>query len=308
MTDQAIARAVDKIVLRRRWTEIAPDWLHAIPNIDPPGAQPEGPLSSLISFEAAAEAASSGVAPFLTEAPGFREAVLHEALFLLHKASHVTGLAQTQFCRGARTWSVSDAYHGSLFAAQSIMHFLGIALPEYHNHTVVVDCWPTLTLKKTKSKKPSHLSMASPSPLLRLVTLGKRVEHRHTWYVFQRLLRVASVEVWPRDLVVALTQLEPGDFANQRNLLHYHNDTWLFPDLFQFIGPCEFTTAIESLPSTIALSEGDDFSLAISLALLWMGHRLLSDIVSLTNRLSPDSELFAHRLSSENHPIYTSLL
>ena len=71
--------------------------------------------------------------------PGLREAVLHDAIYLLHKAAHVLGSALVHVSSGMCTWSLSSAYQAAYFAMNSVMRFLGVAVVEYESRHFLID-------------------------------------------------------------------------------------------------------------------------------------------------------------------------
>jgi len=108
---------------------------------------------------------------------------------------------------------------------KAVLQLLGIAVIETGNQTYLVDVW---ALAKKKQKK-NILGQA----YLVLIQRVSRVEHRHLWTWFQRMLRVCEVppSVWPVGCVDQLKSHDINAFARQRNNLHYATTDWPFNDL-----------------------------------------------------------------------------
>ena len=228
--------------------------------------------------------------------------MFREAIFLLHKASHVIGHAEVSVRSGAKTWSLSDAYQGALFGARSIVYLLGVGLPEYKSKLVITDVWPKIEEQK-ESRQRLSLDADAESPVqFTLATI--KLEHRHFWMLFQRLLNVCKVDVWQKEYVSALRKLETKEFAMQRNILQYRDWRWIFDDLHESRIDEQFGVHKGDLHDALVYAERSDFSIALALALMRMALDLIGSITALTNKLNTEITLLRNRLTMDYHPLY----
>jgi hypothetical protein len=303
MNDDAFQRLIDKQILECRWTDISARWLNFLPAIEPSGSAPDVGLSEFIGFtDVAATIAEYGVS-IRTEAPGVREYVFREAVYLLHKAFHVTGCAENQAKKGYKTWSLADAYQASLFGAKAILYFCGIALAEFDNKAVLIDVFPKVEDRQKRQKLKLKLL---DDPAIQFIKLNMKFEHRHVWAIFQRLLNVFDMSVWEDSYIRALKKLGGKDFAKQRNELNYKNEVWIFDDLHDLVVDPSFgshpTTEIEK---SLAYELESDFSINLSLAILRMGVLLLESVTALSNALKPELQMIKDRVTVARHPLYS---
>lgn len=303
MNDGEFQRLVDKQILECRWSDISERWLNFLPAIDPPGSAPDVGLSEFIGFTTVAANISDVSTPIRTEAPGLREYVFREAVYLLHKAFHVTGCAENQARQGYKTWSLADAYQASLFGAKAILYFCGIALAEFEKKAVLIDVFPkeTDTQKRRQKLKLKLLD----DPAIQFIKLNMKFEHRHVWAIFQRLLCVFDMSVWQDTYVQALKRLEIKQFAKQRNELHYKNEIWIFDDLHEFVVDSSFGEHPADIESALVYALESDFSLSLSIAILRMGVLLFESINELSPALNPEIQMIRDNLTVERHPLYS---
>jgi hypothetical protein len=301
MDDAAFQKIIEKRILECRWSDISARWLNFLPTIDPPGSAPDVGLSDVIGFTTVAATISDYGTPIRVEASGLREYVFREAVYLLHKAFHVTGCAENQARQGYKTWSLADAYQASLFGAKAILYFFGIALAEFKSKAVLIDIWPkeedTHRRRKQKLRLPDDLS-------IQFIKLNMKFEHRHVWAIFQRLLRVIDINIWPETYIQALTKLEIAEFAKQRNLLQYKNEVWIFDDLYQFVVDPSFGEHKSDIERSLVYTFESDFSLSLSLAILRMAVLLFESIGESTNSLNTEIQIIRNNLTMELHPLY----
>jgi hypothetical protein len=300
--DKALER-----IKKRNWSELRRQWIEFIPHIYPSGSPPKEPVTNFYRFHHVAhKTIDSDV--HREEVIGLRQLVFWEGVFLLHKASHVVGSAELHASKGIQTWALSSGYHGALFGVKAIIHMLGVAIPEYkgedsyNNKAILVDLWPELP---KLSRKQIMLGMKN-EPEMEFSKLGLRIQNRHVWRTFKRIINVSKVDVWPPEYVKALRKLKPSEFALQRNAIHYQNHMWIYEDLHEFILDERFgiprKTIIEALNFKIKKS---DFSLVLGLAIFKLGLLLLKSLSQLTNKLEDEiSILESHIANEERHPIY----
>lgn len=287
---------------RRRWEHIRSNWLLHIPYLTSVGDIPQSAVAEVADFDAVAlalisENQQNPASPLISadeELLGLREAVFSESLFLLHKARHVVGAAEFHVRDGLQTWALANAYQGAFFAAKAILGFLGASFPEYNSRTIAIDLFP------------GPVARADQYLFCSLHYIGNRMEHRPIWDIFQRLLGVSIVEVWPKHIVNKLKSIESKNFALQRNHIHYRNNGWLLNDLNDFLFSDDFG---DSNSWNRGLDfDRDDISMAIALSVLKMGLLLVQDLEKSSAKLTPELQLFSNCVENGRHPIYGNLL
>lgn len=299
-------------VKRRRWEHMRSKWASHIPYLDTPGCIPPNTVADVSGLDAIAQklaadanaeitkcrASHYTVSPTFTpideQLTGMYEAVFRESLFLLHKARHVVGAAEFHAQAGLRTWSLADAYQGAFFAAKAALGFVGISFAEHNNKAIAIDLFP------------NPVTSADQYSYCAFYYLGNRLEHRPVWEIFQRLLAISTVEVWPKNITNKLKSIESNNFAKQRNNIHYKNNGWILNDLHEFDHSKGFGN---SSVWTEGLDFGrDDISLAVALCVLKLGMLLVQDIELFSKKLTPEMELFAACVEKGRHPMYGELL
>jgi hypothetical protein len=225
--------------------------------------------------------------------PAVPVALFQEGLRLAHKALHVLGCAETHADRGLRSWSLCSAYQASLFAGKSLLAFCGLGLAEISSKTLVVDVFPGPVERSTDYTDIS------------IGFVAYRLDHKDVWEVIQRLLGVTVCEVWPKDAVDKLKTIEEKRFAKQRNDIHYKNQYWPLPDLYDFD-----TTDPFGIIKYWHVSSGDldfdrpDISLVISYYFVRMTLALIQDLGRLSAKLRAEVDLFEKCIVAARHPYY----
>ncbi|HKR02421.1 MAG TPA: hypothetical protein VJT09_17220 [Pyrinomonadaceae bacterium] len=301
MNDAAFQRLIDRHILECRWSDISARWLNYLPSITPPGSAPNEGISEYIGFTTVASAISDYDKPVRKEVPRLREYVFREAVYLLHKAFHVTGCAENQAAQGYITWSLADAYQASLFGAKAILYFCGIALAEYNNKAVLIDVFPK---EEDINKRRKQKLKLPEDPTIQLIKLNMKFEHRHVWAIFQRLLAVFDMSVWDNKYIRALKKLGHKDFAKQRNELNYKNEIWIHNDLHNLTIEPTFGVLLTDIEDALVYELESDFSLHLSLAILRMGILLLESIGEPTNILNDELQIIRDRITIDRHPMY----
>lgn len=300
--DNHFERTIQKSVRERRWSELSGQWINFLPSIEPPGAKPEEVLSDYIESSNIIDGINDKTPTILIPAPGLRQYVFREGIFLFHKASHVISSAEKGIKRGQHTWSLSEAYHGALFCAKSIIYLLGVALPEYKNQTYLIDIWPKEELSAKKGKIDIGPPENSPVQISKLQI--RRIEHRHVWQLLQRLLRVSKVDFWPRECLTAFKKLEFKEFAKQRNDIHYKNHYWIFDDLYQAVLDDNFAVYENDISNALIFEERSSFSMALALTVLRFAYLLFENITQNTRKLDSEKSLIQSQITQEHHPLY----
>jgi hypothetical protein len=211
---------------RKDYASLKKGWLAHIPEIQPVGSPPQDGLDSISSIaEIFPKVPRDG--DFLAQVSGARPAVLHEAIYLAHKAVHVQISCAEAVRVGRHTWAIVDAYQASLFALGSILAFVGITVERHDNNFILIDVWATPDSRGTRR---SGLSLDSEETyqLVRFKTL----DHFQKWAILKRVLRTLKI----KSPLVQLTSeaLAPHDeksFAKYRNFVNYNSGGWLSNDL-----------------------------------------------------------------------------
>jgi len=288
---------LNRVFPRREWSDISGYWLRYIDTITPPGSQPSSVIEEFIGFETVARSLHGTSRHQRQDVPGFRQLIFHEAIYLLHKASHVIGCSETDALLGAHTWALSQAYQGSFFAAKSICYLLGGVLADYDRKTIIIDIWPGVG------------SSTSGTGLLTDTTIEffkneKWVGHKEVWQLFQHLLRITKVNIWPAEYIDAIIALAPNDFAKQRNIIHYGGGKWVFDDLFEFTPNNNYGLVKRRFSSGFVYDEKGDFTFVLAQVIFRMALLILGEITTLTNKLETEINIFNKRLNPNFHPYY----
>ncbi len=300
--DQEFQRKIKKHIPHRSWESLLNEWLNFLPKLDTPALPPEGlhnfyPLQSYLASHSSEET-------LLDEVEGLRTLMFHEGLFLLHKAGHVIGAAELQAHNGILTWSLSTAYQGALFGALAIMRLLGVAtVVEGRNHWLV-DLYPESTNLPSQNRKVKIKS----NPVSLFLRLGSRVEHRHLWHIFQRLMRISRFKE-PKIVeyvgTFSKSHFDVRDFARQRNTLHYETNAWFFQDMYTFSPNQNFGSREVLSGSDLEFSSlTSDYTIILSMAILHIGYSLLQSIASRSHKVTEDLTLFQQSISGDRHPIF----
>lgn len=277
-----------KRVRERDWHEVRRAWLSeaARLNLDPPGKPPDAELVDHVPLVAALNFPKHDV-EHRVDVVGLRPAMLHEAIFLLHKAGNVLVAAHDQAVGGCATWSLATSYQAGLFAAEAMLKLLGVAIVSTEQRHFVVDVWPPPE-KGLKGKALQGYTLGSEVHLIRL---SSSVSHFHRWALLQRALRMASNLPFDRDVVQVLIDMEDRDFAAQRNTLHYATG-WAYSDLHAYIGmPGEFSpTSKASLLASLEAGESS-FGMALGTTIFLFGLRLLQDLAELAPQIAGERDV-----------------
>ena len=228
---------------KKDFNELVSGWYSHIPAIATPGTAPQISLDGI-------EAVTSifprvkGDGEILEPATGARALVLHESLYLAHKAVHVTITCADAIQKGRHTWAVVDAYQASLFAIGSILAFVGISIERDQNNFILVDVWA----KSSDANKKRQLNL-SPPEVYQFVRF-KQLDHYQKWALLKRILRTISIRCELVELLRAGLEVH-GDLqhANHRNEVLYQSRAWLSLDLCKDIptGPIVAVTSKDSM-------------------------------------------------------------
>jgi len=299
MPDEAISfgRKLKKLA-PRDWNELVEGWQAYLPEIDVKGTPPALSVSDLVQFQVELNKVETHNLRELTNPiAGVRESVLHDGIFLLHKAAHVLGSAQVHIREGMCTWSISSAYQAAFFAIKAIMQFLGISIVEYENRTFLLDVWSGPWKMRNAKQRGNRM----------LIVNTKRIEQRHVWAAFQHLLEntVNTNEVWVGSHVQKLLDFGFTDFARHRNDIHYRTNRWPCNDLHQCIvnpmfGVREFGASNDSCLD----NANNDFCLFLAVVMFRMAYKMFAQIACTSKLLKDELELVVTWLAQDHNTLY----
>lgn len=294
---------IENHVLARRWSYMAGQWLSYLPILGPPGSRPDEPLSEFIGFTQAAPQVEGQQVALFGDVPGLRQMVFREGLYLLHKALHVLGCAETDASAGFLTWSISEAYHSAFFGAKAILHLLGIAFPTYEpmSKSILIDIFSAGS--NQANRKRLEKRKLDPS-FISFVRLDYKLEHRHVWTLLSRALRVMQIEAWPAAYLKALRNLDVTTVSKQRNSIHYGNHEWLFDDLYNLLTSEGFGVHPDAIEQKLVYEHESDFSLVLGIIICRLALLLIEDLARQTNKLTDEIKIIRSRLNSNFHPLY----
>ncbi len=290
----------------KAWQVIKESWVAHVPSINPVGSPPSNQISEIPDVASnAVSVPKTGESKFsIEEMLGSREAVLHEGIFLLHKAISVSGATQFHSDNGFSTWSLSSGYHTAFFAVKSILCFLGVSLPRINNVDYVLDVWP----KPEEISKNQLKKGIVPERKIKIIRMGS-LPHYRVWKIFQRVLFVSDIDLWDQEIVSFFKKIDENDFALQRNNIHYHNNHWKHngdlatPSIITDFGKRnDVITYMQTMDV-----EDPDFSIILGFILIKYSYRLFSDMVSLTGVLQPELDAMNNVIASAYHNTYRDL-
>lgn len=271
-------------------------WLSSIPRIDP---DLNLKFESLDEFDPLHELLESATEDMLrVEIPLLRQTVFREAIFLLHKAVNVLSLAEISASNGSPTWSLSTAYHSAFFGIRSLTRFLGVAHVTTGKNTWVIDIFP----QWVKQSKRKNKDINSQSDML--IFKGPRIEQRHHWRLFQRLVCVTKFgDPVLKNLASDFWKSNVSDFTVQRHTLLYDDNSWYFDDLYKNDVRSGFGIRASNL--TIKDDSGtEDFTLVLAYSIVEFGIRLLRSLRENANILAESLDVIENSLTNIRHPMY----
>jgi hypothetical protein len=254
-----------RLIRARDWEILRTTWLDNVPRISPPGAPPQLLLHELTDLESALKKLAPLASVELpAPVPGLRPGLLHEGVFLMHKAAHVLGSALVHVSQGMCTWSASSAYQAAFFGMKAVSSMLGVTMVECGNRHFLIDAWAA-------PKRPKRNARA-----ITILANTDRNEQRHLWAYFQRTLsKTANHEpLCGKHVRSLLLQNDFKDFARQRNTLHYRTNAWGLGDLHQ----CVIQDRFGRMQDKTIEPGQQDFSLVLAFGIIQMGRKMLSQL------------------------------
>jgi hypothetical protein len=255
-----------------------------------PGIAPEYTIAETPGFRAiSGKAMKDGPEVREPMLAHFRSAMLHEAIFLLHKAGNVLVASHDQAAGGLPTWSVATGYQAALFAAEALIRVLGVAAGlNVDNRYYLVDVWPEGDAKMSKKAFQAYRIGSEM-----IVVRHSQLNHFDGWDLLLRVLRLLVNDPFPSALRVAITSIDKLDFAKQRNDLHYETG-WIFDDLHEYVVPSDFFRPTDAHSLAARVVRGRlDFGIALGTVLFAMANCLVRDLASLSPLIQAEHALIA---------------
>ena len=300
MADVDLQKA--KKISIRDWHTIRERWIDHVPTFASPGIPPELELCELPSVDERLNLEKKQTVTIKDNLPGLRQGVLHEGIYLFHKAAHIFGASLLHVESGLCTWSLSSAYQSAYFAMKSILCLLGVSIVDSQTRGIfLVDVWHTEDRHQKRQK----------DPIVFMYNSGK-IEHGQLWACFQRAVDVTSnhESICAASFRRGLLGVEPNEFADQRNRLHYKN-VWRFGDLHAALIQNQFGR----ITSGELDSEQDDFLVVLAFGLIHMGRHMLGELAKSSAPIQEETALVDtwlnqpfNRLYGENSAVMNSTL
>lgn len=277
---------------RRRWEKIRACWLVEMPTLSPFSRTDQSEISS-----AADTMLGLGTAVTEGQFTTARQMVFEHAVCWLQKALNVLGGAEVHLNVGYKTWSISSSYQSAFFAARSLLAFLGVIIIEHKGRTFLLDIFP-------KPPKPADLYSES-----RLTYVGTRLDHRPLWSLMQRILAITVEPIWPEEVAARIRTMDIGEFARQRNSIHYRPDGWIFPDLEAPLIDDHFAAfAYRALKTADFESDGENTTFLVAFCLSQMSLDVLRDFSTSSNIPLAFINRLRQRITEQTHPKYSAQL
>jgi hypothetical protein len=296
MSSEAYQREVKRLA-RRDWETIRNLWLDEVGKLNQgqPGVAPEFPAEDVVGMRELVEAVHKNVGEQRVELSRFNAPLLHQGLFLLHKAGNVLTAAHDQACTGLPTWSLSTAYQAGLFALDAVLHLMGVAFVNYDpRRQFLVDVWPGPSSGLSKRALASY----KDGQEINVIPLSSSVQHFHRWAVLQRLLNTTRGLPIPSDIKEAFLSLQDRAFADQRNDLHYSH-TWTFDDIHKYTD-CPELVDFDTLAKLLAGlgPKSAQFSLVLGTATFFLASQMLKSLASEAPFFEAEYSLLVESCSS----------
>lgn len=211
---------------KRKFSEIAREWRAQIPTIQTTGEPPSELFLSIPDVIAKARLAKRAGSS-LEALPGNRAAVLHEAIYMLHKAVHVEMEVADAIVKGRQTWGYVNGYQGALFALTAVLGFLGVSIlrdPGGSEGVLMADVWPEEAL--------SGRGLSSGYEQEFKVVRFRELDHYQKWALLKRMLRQTTFTKQSySELTATFEKVGDREYASHRNQVNYVSTAWLSDDL-----------------------------------------------------------------------------
>lgn len=263
-----------------------------IPEIQTPGSKPtEALASNQMLRQHASLVPATGEYRFEPEVNP-AAAVFHQSVFAVHAAVRVSCAATKQATDGLPTWSISTAYHASMLALRALVGLCGIAYMVTDGVPLLMDALPSARKGERKRRRPVLSASINEVQLIKV----ERMEHRHWWLVFQRLLRSSAnlFDRWPYPIDAELARCNAGVMSRHRNDLHYRG-AWYYDDLFDDVVFGSFgqfdTEACDEVVGRLEEESGSDGILILNQILLGISVAMLRDLAKDSQRIRPEVDV-----------------
>jgi hypothetical protein len=304
MSKEAYEREIKRLA-RRDWPTIRNLWLEEVGKLNfvHPGVAPEFPAEEVVGMRALVEIVKPTVGEQRVTLSSFNAPLLHQGIFLLHKAGNVLTAAHDQACSGLPTWSLATGYQAGLFALDSILHLMGVAFVNYSpRRQFLVDIWPG----PGEGLSKRALAAYTDGREINVIPLSASVQHFHRWAVLQRLLHTTRELPIGTDIKNAFLTLADRAFAEQRNDLHYSH-TWTFDDIHAYINSPElvdFDTLEKLLGGLDAKSA--QFSLVLGTATFFLASQMLKSLATEASLFEAEYSLLVASCSNPRLKLRTT--
>ncbi len=220
--------------------------------------------------------------------------LLHQGIFLLHKAANVLTAAHDQALGGLPTWSLATGYQAGLFSIEGIIHLLGVGIVSYDRRHFLVDAIPGPANGISKKALLNYQNGEE----INVIPLSSSVSHFHRWAVFQRLLNTTQNLPVSGEIKDLLLNLDDHTFADQRNSLHYSH-TWQFDDIHAYRNNIELIDFdhIDKLRQCLG-PNSPQFSLALGTVTFFLACQLLKNLASFSPLLEAEYSLLVGSCTS----------
>jgi HEPN domain-containing protein len=288
-----------KRIGKKNWDNILELWVHFLPEIEfPIIAEPinSASLEKLKTIKTDLNQINTSEKEHFYIINGIHNLIFQEAVYLFYKALNVLRATQCELEDGFKTWSIANAYQSSFFSIKSLLNILGVHISRIDSKDLLIDIFPDY--KKLSRKEIERRKSAFECQ----VQLTKQMEHWELWALLQRVLNIFKCPIINDQIVSFIYNVEPKDFARQRNKVIYYNTSWLFNDLKECIVDPNF--CIRKIDYRESHTYDDDFSLIISFVLLKICYDLFKNISTISRRLQLEIEIIDQIILKDNHNRY----
>lgn len=266
----------------REWIEVRDSWIEHVPGFPSIAARPEPGLEHLqplLDLDA--------VEGRFPDVPGLRSQALWEAVFLFHKCAHTNLAAQRLGLEGMHSWCLFNAYHSAYLGARGTMALLGVAFPELGGRQVAIDLFP----EPLKKRKRGLMSLSQEF----LIFQPGKMEQRHIWEAFQRVIRMSNATCWEIGLRQSLLDVSYERIAQPRNRFLYRAAYWPLGDLASDMVPPDMTALLgDGLDP-----EETGFLLRLNFSVYRLFEQLMSDLASYSVSVKEQMDASRFLTSSE---------
>ena len=237
--------------------------------------------------------------------------LFHEAVFTVHMAVRVSCAAAQQATDGLPTWSISTAYHGSMLALRGLLGLCGIAYLETEGRYFLMDAFPSARKgTRQKRRRQSQPILSASTNEVQLIRVP-RMENRHWWLVFQRLLRTSAAlfSRWSYPFDTRLSRCKAQVVSRHRNKLHYRG-VWYYEDLFEKVIFDSFgqfdAEGCQTVVDKLQEENGSDGTLMLNQILLGISIAMLRDLAGVSRRVEPEIKVIDHTIQQFTNDIVST--